>query len=108
MGKMDPERFQDMVASVEQIGFTDPVVHLYDGKILDGSHRYEVAKTLGRVRELDSRTLEGDPLAFVIAQNRARRQPDPCAGGRSYCRLPGVGRDGATQNAGTGFRLFRR
>ena len=77
MGEDGPRAVPGHGGPVEQIGFTDPVVHLYDGKILDGSHRYEVAKTLGRVRELDFRTLEGDPLAFVIAQNRARRYLTP-------------------------------
>ena len=76
-GEMDPERFQDMVASVEQIGFSDPVIYLYEDMILDGAHRYEVAKTLARVRELTFRTLEGDPIAFVIARNGARRHLTP-------------------------------
>ena len=72
-GAMDREAFQDLLSSVDQIGFTDPVIPMYEGKILDGGSRYEVGRILGRVGELDFRAYDGDPVAYVIAKNGSRR-----------------------------------
>src|SRR5882762_7744978 len=37
--EMSPERYKEFCADVEANGLTDPVITLYEGKILDGRHR---------------------------------------------------------------------
>ncbi len=74
---MPDDDFKKLCASIEANGFIEPVIRLYEGKILDGWHRYRAAKELNLIRKLkfqewDERD-EGDPMAFVLARNIERR-----------------------------------
>ena len=63
--------------SVEQQGFTNPNVWLLDGMVLDGWHRYRIARRMSRMDDLDFLDYEGDdPVGFVISLNDARRHLD--------------------------------
>ena len=76
-GDMPEEDFENLVKSVEQDGFMDPLIRVLDGKILDGWHRYQAALSLNLVRKLmfmawdDEK--EGNAIAFVSARNLERR-----------------------------------
>ena len=76
-GDMAEEDFENLVKSVEQDGFMDPLIRVLDGKILDGWHRYQAALSLNLVRKLmfmawdDEK--EGNAIAFVSARNLERR-----------------------------------
>ena len=76
-GGMHAEEFKDLVASIKDIGFTDSHIRMYEGKVLDGWHRYRAALELNIVRKLRFTTWntegEGDPVAFVQARNLERR-----------------------------------
>ncbi len=58
--------------SIEDIGVQNPVV-LFEGKVLDGWHRYCAARELGANCPMVELPADVDPRAFVLAQNRARR-----------------------------------
>lgn len=79
--EMDEAQFQSFIADVTEKGFQNPIIYLYEGKILDGWHRYQVALT---IQECDASKdmLEllifrefnrADPLAFVHSINGYRR-----------------------------------
>ena len=76
-GDMPETDFENLVKSVEQDGFMDPLIRMHDGKILDGWHRYQAALSLNLVRKLmfmpwdDEK--EGNAIAFVAARNIERR-----------------------------------
>ena len=76
-GDMPETDFENLVKSVEQDGFMDPLIRVLDGKILDGWHRYQAALKLNLVRKLmfmpwdDEK--EGNAIAFVAARNIERR-----------------------------------
>ena len=76
-GDMPETDFENLVKSVEQDGFMDPLIRVLDGKILDGWHRYQAALKLNLVRKLmfmawdDEK--EGNAIAFVSARNLERR-----------------------------------
>ena len=76
-GSMPDEDFMDLVESVKKTGFTDPLIRMYEGKVLDGWHRYCAALQLNLVRKLRFRSWnkkeEGDPVEFVSARNLERR-----------------------------------
>ena len=57
--------------SVQDYGFTDPVIWTYQGAVLDGWHRYTIANLLGL--GLDIHEYDGDPVQFVIGKNLHRR-----------------------------------
>ena len=76
-GDMPETDFENLVKSVEQDGFMDPLIRMHDGKVLDGWHRYQAALSLNLVRKLmfmpwdDEK--EGNAIAFVAARNIERR-----------------------------------
>ncbi|MDE0681669.1 MAG: ParB/RepB/Spo0J family partition protein [Candidatus Poribacteria bacterium] len=82
-GDMPADDFQSLIHSVQRDGFIEPVIRIYEGKILDGWHRYRAAKELNLIRKLkfqewDERKHEdGDPKAFVLARNIERRHLNP-------------------------------
>ena len=66
-----PEDYAALKKSIEINGLLEPIV-LFEGKILDGRHRYEICQELG----IEPKTVvfDGDdPLLFVFAKNIARR-----------------------------------
>ena len=57
-----------------QNGFTHPKIITFEGKVLDGWHRYRVAQHLGIVDSLFFEELAGvSPAEFVLAENLHRR-----------------------------------
>ena len=63
--------FEELVADVRQHGVREPVV-LYEGKILDGRHRYRASILAGI--ECPTRVYDGDdPLGYMISLNLKRR-----------------------------------
>lgn len=80
-GDMPPDDFQSLIDSVQTDGFIDPIIRIYEGKILDGWHRYRAAKELNLIRKLKFQEWdeqdEGDPAVFVLARNIERRHLTP-------------------------------
>ena len=70
-GDLAPSDLASMRESIQEYGFTDPVIWTYGGAVLDGWHRYTIANLLGL--ELDVREYDGDPVQFVIGKNLHRR-----------------------------------
>jgi hypothetical protein len=58
--------------SIENIGVQNAVV-IFEGKVIDGWHRYCVAREIGASCPTEQLPADVDPRAFVLAQNRARR-----------------------------------
>ena len=74
MHNMPEDEFNGLVFDVARNGFIDPVIITHDGLILDGWHRYRVAKQLGKVSELVFEKLTGiSPNDFVVSKNIRRR-----------------------------------
>jgi ParB-like chromosome segregation protein Spo0J len=72
---LSDEDFQKLVDSIESIGILEKIT-VYEGKILDGWHRYRACTEL-RVKNIPMVEYEGnDPGGFVIAKNDARRHED--------------------------------
>ena len=78
--EMEESQFQSFLDDINKNGYTDPTVYLFEGKVLDGWHRYQAALTLdesyltNRIGELDFQEYKGvDPLAFVHSRNGHRR-----------------------------------
>jgi len=78
-GDMQKDEFDALVKSVQTDGFIEPVIRIYEGKILDGWHRYRAAKELNLIRKLKFQEWDerGDPKAFVLARNIERRHLNP-------------------------------
>jgi ParB-like chromosome segregation protein Spo0J len=75
LAKLFPEitgqDFKDLVASIKAHGLMEEIVTL-DGQVLDGQNRLKACKAAGvepKFREFTGK----DPLAFVVAENIARR-----------------------------------
>jgi ParB-like chromosome segregation protein Spo0J len=69
--QMAADDFQSLKDSIENIGVQNPIA-LFDGKVIDGWHRYRAANDLG----IDCPSVDigdVDPRDFVLAQNKARR-----------------------------------
>ena len=68
---MQADEYQSLVDSIESIGVQNPIT-LFEGMVIDGWHRYQAANQVN----IDCPTVElgnVDPQAFVVAQNKARR-----------------------------------
>lgn len=83
--KVAPPEMKLLEVSIWEDGFTQPVVTFFDeskGKyvVVDGFHRYTVAKESKRIREREKNTIPvvvidkqmGDRMASTIRHNRAR------------------------------------
>ncbi len=77
---MSPEQFRRFVADIKSNGLNNPIV-LFEGKILDGRHRYKACLETGikpmfrQFQEGDQgESSHGDPVAYVQSENAARRQ----------------------------------
>jgi len=72
---LSEEDYQNLVSSIEEIGVLDKIT-VYEGKILDGWHRYKACTEL-RIKNIPMVEYEGDsPGDFVIGKNHARRHED--------------------------------
>lgn len=72
---MSTLEFAELTTDVENNGFAQNVIYLYEGKVLDGWHRYQVAVNLNKVDELEFKDV-GDienPLSFAMGINYFRR-----------------------------------
>ena len=69
---MSDEEYQDLKDSIENIGVQQPIV-IYEGKIIDGWHRYNAANDVGMPCPEVELENDIDPRDFVIANNKARR-----------------------------------
>ena len=63
--------FKSLVDSVKEIGVQNPIT-IFEGKVLDGWHRYRAAKQAG-VSFPYVELYDIDPRQFVLAQNKVRR-----------------------------------
>ena len=78
-GDMPDKDYQSLVKSVQNDGFIDDVIRLYEGQILDGWHRYCASRELNLLRKLkfqewhEDEHRDGDPKVFVLARNIERR-----------------------------------
>ena len=73
-GDMSTEEMVDLKDSIVQNGLLDSKIYLYEGKILDGWHRYTVAPEAGYENHLEMVEYRGDnPISFVMGRNVARR-----------------------------------
>ena len=71
-GDMQPAEFQALKDDVAEHGFLDDVIYTYEGKVLDGWHRYRVGQALGI--PLTVRQYTGSsPLAYIASKNLHRR-----------------------------------
>jgi hypothetical protein len=75
---MTEDEFDELVDDIEAVGLRDPIC-IYEGKILDGWHRYRAMKKLGRqlqdtmVFDFDPKVDGKSPEAFVLSRNVKRR-----------------------------------
>lgn len=69
---MDAEAFAALKESVQKVGVQNAVV-LFEGKVLDGWHRYTAAQQTGTPCPAVHLDADADPKDFVIAQNERRR-----------------------------------
>lgn len=68
---MPADQFRRLVDDIKANGLRHAIV-LYEGKILDGRHRYRACDEAGITARFES--FDGtDPLAFVLSENLARR-----------------------------------
>lgn len=76
-GDMIDKDYKSLVESVQRDGFIEPVIRVFEGKILDGWHRYCAAREWNLIRKLLFQEwdddVDGDPAAFVMARNVERR-----------------------------------
>jgi N6-adenosine-specific RNA methylase IME4 len=71
---MPEDQFNALVEDIREYGLRDPVV-IYEGKILDGRHRYRACRALGF--EAPHVNYAGDDaLSYVISHNLTRRHLD--------------------------------
>lgn len=72
--RMPEEEFAALKADIKNNGLLEPI-WLYDGKVLDGRHRYYACQETGvepSFREYEG----GDPRGFVVSLNLKRRHLD--------------------------------
>ena len=69
---MSEEELQNLKDSIDVIGVQNPIV-IYEGKIIDGWHRYKVANELRLPCPVVHLADDVDPQDFVLANNKARR-----------------------------------
>lgn len=71
--EMDAESFAGLKADIAENGVLQPVV-LFDGRVIDGRHRWKACQELGReCPTTDFEGSEADALRFVVSSNLHRR-----------------------------------
>lgn len=67
-GNMEPEEFKALIDSIDEQGVLEPIM-LWEGKILDGWHRYQACLELN-IKKFPTREYEGDdPAGYVYAKD---------------------------------------
>jgi N6-adenosine-specific RNA methylase IME4 len=91
--------FEALVADIKANGQREPITVL-DGMILDGRNRYRACRAIGiKPRAVDfDPDVDGEPLAFVISKNVARRHLDESQRAMVAARLEGC-RHGDNQHS---------
>jgi hypothetical protein len=70
---MTPEEFAELKADIKAHGLIEPIT-LYEGKILDGVHRYRAVRALNLpLKTRNWRSADGSPAEYVISENVKRR-----------------------------------
>ncbi len=70
---MTAEEYAELKADIKAHGLHEPIT-LYEGKILDGKHRYRAARELGvEIKTRNWRPADGQPVDYVISENVMRR-----------------------------------
>ena len=69
---MSEEEMQNLRDSIEDIGVQNAIV-IFEGKVIDGWHRYSVATELGMPCPEVELADDVDPRDFVLSQNKSRR-----------------------------------
>ena len=71
--------FEMLKASMQEDGFTQPVLAMQDGTIVDGEHRWRAAKELGykTIPVVKVSMTEAQRRIATMRHNRARGQDDP-------------------------------
>lgn len=108
---MAPDEFAGLKASIERDGQEEPIV-LYEGKIIDGRHRYRACVELGIepiTREFGSRERDGDsPERFVLRHNIQHRSLQQSKRVVSALKVVGDLTDAQEQNSQGSSPLFSR
>lgn len=72
-GGMDDMEFNAFCVDVGERGFVGGPITIFEGKVLDGWHRYRAAKKTGTAPQF--KTYEGkDPVGYIAASNVLRRR----------------------------------
>jgi ParB-like chromosome segregation protein Spo0J len=90
LSPMDEETFASLVEDMKTGKVLEPII-LYEGKILDGWHRYKAAKRAGK----PFKTVEfdgDDPLLFVWQKNGLRRHWSQTDKALNYVKLMNFGK----------------
>ena len=67
-GDMEPEEFKALIDSIDEQGVLEPIM-LWEGKVLDGWHRYQACVELS-IKKFPLREYEGDdPAGYVYAKD---------------------------------------
>lgn len=71
--QMTKEEFASLKASIKEQGLLEPLM-LFEGKILDGRHRYKACQQLGiPLEHSEFSGSEEEALAFALAKNATKR-----------------------------------
>ena len=68
---MSEPEYQALLADIKALGLRDPIT-LYDGKVLDGRHRYRACEEAG-IEPTFEEFKGSDTAAFVLSRNVKRR-----------------------------------
>ena len=69
---MEPEELEALTKDIAEHGQHEVII-LYQGKVLDGWHRYQACIAAGRTPETANLPVGEDPVAFVLSHNLHRR-----------------------------------
>ena len=89
---MPDDQFEVLVEDIRDNGCREPVV-LFDGKVLDGRHRYKACVELG-IEPVFVQYEGDDPLGFAISHNLSRRHMNESQRAMVAARLSMLGREG--------------
>lgn len=87
------DEFEMLKASMREDGFTQPILCLQDGTIVDGEHRWRAAQELGyeRVPVVKVSMTEAQRRIATMRHNRARGQDDTSLVGALFLDLEKLG-----------------
>lgn len=104
---MPDDEFKALVADVKRAGAVRETGWLYQGKILEGRHRYKASRAAGlsmRFKEYRG----GDAVAFVVSCNMRRRHLDESQRAMIAARLEGYRHGGARKGQDSAALILTR